>query len=286
MALNCWEFKKCGREQGGIKANELGVCPAWPDHGTACARVAGTLCGGDVQGTFAVKVGECQQCDFYLYSQAKQHAGVLMDNLLELCPIGIIGVNPKGIITIFNPIAERLTGRKAGEIIGKESIANLYMDAGDAKQIKQMMLSPEDGGVDRLNGIEISVKGPDGQPVPTKLWGAILYEDGVEVGNVGFFYDLTDEKQAEHERIKQEKVQSVLEMAGAVLHHLAQPLQILMSDSSRLKREMPPDDPLLESVDAIKDSVDSISQMLQKIRNVKPTKTTDYVKGSKIVDLD
>ena len=24
---NCWEFKKCGREPGGARADELGVCP-------------------------------------------------------------------------------------------------------------------------------------------------------------------------------------------------------------------------------------------------------------------
>jgi len=28
MKQNCWEFKKCGREQGGIKSAEFGVCPA------------------------------------------------------------------------------------------------------------------------------------------------------------------------------------------------------------------------------------------------------------------
>ena len=26
--INCWEVKKCGREPGGAKVAELGVCPA------------------------------------------------------------------------------------------------------------------------------------------------------------------------------------------------------------------------------------------------------------------
>jgi hypothetical protein len=26
--LNWWEFKKCGREPGGAKAAELGICPS------------------------------------------------------------------------------------------------------------------------------------------------------------------------------------------------------------------------------------------------------------------
>lgn len=63
--MNCWEFKKCGREKGGAKASELGVCPAYPDHGQTCARIAGTFCGGEVQGSFATKLHNCMKCDFY-----------------------------------------------------------------------------------------------------------------------------------------------------------------------------------------------------------------------------
>lgn len=65
MAMNCWEFKKCGREGNGIKTTELGVCPAFPTHGRHCARVAGTLCGGVVQGLFATKLANCLKCDYY-----------------------------------------------------------------------------------------------------------------------------------------------------------------------------------------------------------------------------
>jgi hypothetical protein len=60
--MNCWEFKKCGREQGGINSKELGVCPAYPDFGKQCARVADTLCDGEVQGTFAINFITCLEC--------------------------------------------------------------------------------------------------------------------------------------------------------------------------------------------------------------------------------
>ena len=63
--MNCWEFKKCGREKGGVNEKELGQCPAYPDNGKHCARVAGTFCGGAVQGTFAMKLANCLKCDFY-----------------------------------------------------------------------------------------------------------------------------------------------------------------------------------------------------------------------------
>jgi len=77
MKLNCWEYKKCGRQPGGAKEQERGACPAATDlthegenggraGGRYCWRVAGTLCGGKVQGTFAVKIMNCLDCDFFL----------------------------------------------------------------------------------------------------------------------------------------------------------------------------------------------------------------------------
>ena len=73
--MNCWEFKKCGRQPGGHKAQELGICPAAVEptlHGAhegrnagrACWVVAGSLCGGKIQGTYAQKLTNCWRCDF------------------------------------------------------------------------------------------------------------------------------------------------------------------------------------------------------------------------------
>ncbi len=74
--LNCWEFLKCGREGGGAKADQCGVCPAATETrangvnggmngGRVCWAVTGTLCGGRVQGTFAQKLPVClAECEF------------------------------------------------------------------------------------------------------------------------------------------------------------------------------------------------------------------------------
>jgi len=72
---NCWEFKKCGRQPGGHRAEEMGVCPATvhadlngvhggKHAGRACWAIAGSLCGGKVQGTYAAKLLNCWRCDF------------------------------------------------------------------------------------------------------------------------------------------------------------------------------------------------------------------------------
>jgi methyl-accepting chemotaxis protein len=61
----CWDVKKCGRTPGGGKVAEMGVCPAYPDNGAKCWAVAGTFCGGKVQGNAADKSGGCLVCNFY-----------------------------------------------------------------------------------------------------------------------------------------------------------------------------------------------------------------------------
>ncbi len=73
---NCWEAKGCGRETGGKNVGQLGVCPAAAETrldgvnqgkngGRACWPIAGTLCCGKVQDTFAAKKENCFSCDFY-----------------------------------------------------------------------------------------------------------------------------------------------------------------------------------------------------------------------------
>lgn len=73
---NCWEYKNCGRQPGGAKAAELGICPAAVEErthgvnggkngGRACWAITGTLCGGKVQGIFAQKLSNCLKCEFY-----------------------------------------------------------------------------------------------------------------------------------------------------------------------------------------------------------------------------
>ncbi len=87
--LNCWEHKKCGRQPGGHKVQDLGVCPAAVEQtlhgahggkngGRSCWVIVGSLCGGKIQGTYAQKLNNCWRCDFM--NRVKKEE--------EDCPIG------------------------------------------------------------------------------------------------------------------------------------------------------------------------------------------------------
>lgn len=80
---NCWEFRKCGREPGGLNATLLGVCPATTESaysgtnrgtnaGRYCWRIAGTFCEGRVSATFTSALMSCSFCDFFEFVQKSE----------------------------------------------------------------------------------------------------------------------------------------------------------------------------------------------------------------------
>jgi hypothetical protein len=80
--VNCWEVKNCGRQPGGAKVAELGICPVIDtkvkandgrNGGRICWAIAGSLCGGKIQGSFAEKLLNCIDCSFF--KQVKKEEG-------------------------------------------------------------------------------------------------------------------------------------------------------------------------------------------------------------------
>ncbi len=91
--LNCWEYKRCGRQPQGAHVKDLGLCPATLEEGLdgvhegvnagrACWVVSGTFCKGQVQGTFAQKFKNCEQCDFYQLVRTEEYPGFMLSAIL------------------------------------------------------------------------------------------------------------------------------------------------------------------------------------------------------------
>ena len=72
--LNCWQFKSCGREPGGVLADVLGECPVASTMkydglndglgaGRACWMVRNAVC--KQAENISARVDPCHTCDFY-----------------------------------------------------------------------------------------------------------------------------------------------------------------------------------------------------------------------------
>lgn len=58
--VKCYEVMNCSKKD----------CPCYNKHNMRCWQVAGTFCGGKVQGTFAHKFMSCSECEVYSVATA------------------------------------------------------------------------------------------------------------------------------------------------------------------------------------------------------------------------
>jgi len=120
-----------------------------------------------------------------------------LENLVELCPDGIVAIDRTGIITVFNQAAEKLTRRSARDVVGHLNITDLYGDPGVAREIKRQLYADTRGGPGKLENYEVLVTRSDGSLVPIRLAATLIYKGDKEIGSVGFFHDLTARKEIE-----------------------------------------------------------------------------------------
>ncbi len=132
--------------------------------------------------------------------------------ILANAAYGIVSVAPDGIVTSFNPAAERLLGYTADEVAGKQTPA-LWHDPQEVAQ-RARDLSAELGekitpefevfAARPRRGLpeegEWTVTRKDGTRVPANLSVTALRDEaGSITGFVGLIYDLTERKQVEEE---------------------------------------------------------------------------------------
>ncbi|BBO84323.1 response regulator [Desulfosarcina ovata] len=91
---------------------------------------------------------------------------------------------------------------------------------------------------------------------------------------------------SETERIYREKLQAVLETAGAICHELNQPMMAISGHTELLIATLDPNDPLYPKIEKIKSQVQRMGAITHKLMGITRYETRDYAMGERIVDLD
>ncbi len=91
----------------------------------------------------------------------------------------------------------------------------------------------------------------------------------------------------QNESFKRQRLQGVLEMAGAVCHELNQPLQVVSGYTEMLMTEVKPDDPIRESLEKILEGVEKMGSLTGKLMQITDYQTRGYLDGKlSIIDID
>ena len=93
-------------------------------------------------------------------------------------------------------------------------------------------------------------------------------------------------KQLQNEAIKKEKLKVVLETAGGCCHQLKQPLQSISGYTELLLSNLPEKSKEFLWSKKILESAEKINQITSKLNNITRYETSEYTKGTKIIDID
>lgn len=169
---------------------------------------------------------------------------IFFQNVIQSAVDGIVVVDTKGQVLIFNEGMERLTGYSTKEIMEDGHLASFYnMDVAKENMIK--MRSDQHGPLGKLNPTSMSITTKEGKDVPVTLSASIITINDKEVGSVGVFTDMReilkmrkDLEDAHVQLVQSEKIASVGRMAAGVAHEINNPLAGALIYAELLKEEL------------------------------------------------
>jgi PAS domain S-box-containing protein len=99
--------------------------------------------------------------------------------------------------------------------------------------------------------------------------------------------DISWRKRAEEELLQKEKVQAVVEMAGAVCHEMNQPMQAVLVELAEcaVMGEFKKDT-VKQRVERVQQHLNTVREMSLKLMHITRYETRDYLEGEKIIDID
>jgi DNA-binding response OmpR family regulator len=87
------------------------------------------------------------------------------------------------------------------------------------------------------------------------------------------------------ELIEKEKLQGIIEMAGAICHELNQPLQVVSGISELVTMDIEENNPLYEKMIMLQEQTERMGEITLKLTKITSYKTRKYLEN-KIVDID
>jgi len=189
--------------------------------------------------------------------------------ILDSLFMGIMIIDPaEHVIVYANREAAEMMSRKPGEIVGR-----ICHDRVCPAEFGKCPITDLGQDIDHSERCVLNHRREKVPIIKTVKW--ISFRGRPHL--LESFLDISTVKE-------KERLEGVLEMAGAAAHHLSQPIQVLLSGANYLQRDKF-DPPVREMAAMMLDAVNQLSDRVQRIQAITRYENEDYLKGKRIVDV-
>jgi len=215
-----------------------------------------------------------QKCDESLKNKHN-----ILEKILEASPVGICLVENR-VFTWVNNEMLKMFGYEEKEDFEDADVHMIYKSFEDYTTAGKIIYHDlmEKGKSD----FDFDLKRKDGTIFKAHI---IITSNGPEnsiESTIVIITDISHREEAQKAKMEKQKLQGVLEMAGAVCHEINQPLQTIIGYST-----LYPDNDIISSrqMNQIKAQAKRIGEITKRLSNITQYKTINYPGNTKIVDI-
>ena len=206
----------------------------------------------------------------------------VLETILESSPMGIALVQDRVFKWVNNEMV-RMFGYQSKLKLENKSTRKIYLNTADYDLIGEKLYhSLSTLG---MADYEIDLVKADGRFFPAHIRMSCGDLSNPMSWAIATVTNISQRKAVEKETVERERLQGVLEMAGAACHEINQHLQAILGYSELLQMNLASENIDAHAVDSIKSQAARLGRITRKLSNITCYRTLDYPGNTKIVDI-
>jgi PAS domain S-box-containing protein len=203
----------------------------------------------------------------------------VLEKILESSPVGICLVENR-IFKWVNAEMVRMFGYKTKEEFENLNVRMIYKSDEDFSTAGKLIYT--DLKKSGKSDFDFDLKRKDDTLFKAHVIITSPHQENPLESTIVTIVDISQREEAQKEKMKREKLQGVLEMAGAICHEINQPLQTILGYSTLLEdnEAISPED-----LQKIKKQAIRIGDITRRLSNITRYKTLEYPGDTRIIDI-